>query len=441
MKLDRRVALPAVTLALLAGSCALPPRLETSVPPPVVAPGSSPRPSPVAPSGPLVLHGEPRIDIGLTWSADTIVLGGDGLELSAVAMGSRAREPIGDVARYTVMNGRLHGTGTRGDTIEVMASGADRPGTPGTLWNGRHWRGVLRVFVNPRGTLTLAARLPLEDYLLGVVPGEIGALSEDLIEAGRAQAIAARSYTVYYLGRRVAEGFDLYGSTEDQVYGAVESERPLATKVVQSTRGMLALSNGRAIRANYCSTCGGMTADVWEAWPADPLSYLVSHRDAGRNGTDFCAASPQFRWREEWSPEEFAANIARFGSGQGVALPAGGVGDVLDVRCISRSTSGRVWRLAVTTTTGEISVPAWSLRQVLRRGGNPAAILRSNLFKIDVRRDRSNGRARAIVASGAGSGHGVGLCQTGALGMARAGSSSSEILLHYYRGVALERLY
>jgi SpoIID/LytB domain protein len=243
------------------------------------------------------------------------------------------------------------------------------------------------------------------------------------------------------MGRRATEGFDLYGTTEDQVYGPIESERPLATRVVESTRGLIAFSEGRPIRANYSSTCGGITSEVWEAWPTGPLPYLVSHRDTDRRGTDYCAASPHYRWREEWSPDELAANIARYGPGLGVALPPAGVGVLLDMRVASRSRSGRVWRLAVSTTTGELSIPAWSLRQVMRRGGNPSAILRSNLFKVDVRRDRASGRALAIVASGAGNGHGAGLCQTGALGMARAGEKGEEILRHYYRGVSLERRY
>jgi stage II sporulation protein D len=78
---------------------------------------------------------------------------------------------------------------------------------------------------------------------------------------------------------------------------------------------------------------------------------------------------------------------------------------------------------------------------MLRRGGNPGAILRSNLFKIAVRRDPATRRALAVVASGSGSGHGVGLCQTGALGMARLGSRGEAILAHYYPGTTLKRLY
>jgi stage II sporulation protein D len=328
------------------------------------------------------------------------------------------------------------------ETLIVRGTRAVSPQDPFRVrWNGKTWRGEFKVFLNPRGRLTLAVRLPLETYLLGVVPGEIGALTEDLLEAGRAQAIAARSYTLFYRGRRGAEGFDLFGSVEDQLYGPVESERPLATRCVETTQGRLALYRGQPIRANYCSTCGGITAEVWEAWPAASLPYLVSHLDHGSG--DFCAASPQYRWREEWTAADFAATVARFAPAQSVALPAGGAGDLLDVRVDARSRSGRVWRLTVVTTTGEITIPAYSIRQILRRPSSAGgtAILRSNLFKLDVRRDRASGRALAVVVSGAGSGHGVGLCQTGALGMARAGLSAEQILTHYYRGAALKRLY
>lgn len=307
-------------------------------------------------------------------------------------------------------------------------------------WNGGTWRGRFKAFLSPRGKLTLATRLALEPYLLGVVPGEIGALSDSLLEAGRAQAIAARSYSLFYRGRRGAEGFDLYATVEDQLYSPLERERALATRCVESTRGVVCMSGGQPIRANYCSTCGGITADVWEAWPAQDLPYLVGRADRGRGDGDHCSLSPQYRWREEWTVADFAATLARFAPPQGVALPAGGVGNVQDVEVARRSRSGRVWTLRVTTTTGVIDVPAYALRQVLRRPGNANSILRSNLFKVAVRRDAA-GRPAAVVASGAGSGHGVGLCQTGALAMARAGASADGILAHYYAGTSLVKLW
>ena len=118
------------------------------------------------------------------------------------------------------------------------------------------------------GIRRLAARMnDVRPIGPSVQAGEIGALAEDLLEAGRAQAIAARSYTLFYLGRRADEGFDLYGTVEDQVYGPLESEKPLATRCVTSTRGQVSLSDGWPIRANYCGTCGGISAEVWEAWP------------------------------------------------------------------------------------------------------------------------------------------------------------------------------
>lgn len=439
-------------LAALLSSCAT---LGTPGGTPV-PPGAAPVHEPsgtAAASPPLELGREPAIDVGLAQDLDVITLEpltpvrlerlGAGADES-IQTGSSAITARAEAGRIQVgwKAGRSVWTLSGRETLFVQGPHVASPDDPFRVrWNGKTWRGALKIFLNPRGSLTLAARLPLETYLLGVVPGEIGALSEDLLEAGRAQAIAARSYTLFYRGRRAAEGFDLYGTVEDQLYSPVESERPLATRCVETTRGRFALSQGQPIRANYCSTCGGITAEVWEAWPAASLPYLVSHLDRGSG--DYCAASSQYRWREEWTAEKFTATLARFAPAQGVTLPAGGVGDLVDARVDARSRSGRAWRLVVATTTGEITIPAYSIRQVLRRpstaGGS--AILRSNLFKLDVRRDPATRRALAVVVSGAGSGHGVGLCQTGALGMARAGKSAEQILTHYYRGVELKRLY
>jgi len=418
------------------------PTRETESPAP--APPSS-RPLEVSPAAP------PLITVGLIWDVDTLSLAPVGTGM----MGGAGRGPLergerlavrvtrqGAVARIAGGREVRQFTLWPADTLTLVGEEGESPGTPSLIrWAGKSWRGELRVFVNPRGKLTLATRLPLEVYLLGVIPGEIGPLREDLLEAGRAQTIAARSYTLYYRGRRGAEGFDLYGTVEDQVYGSVESEKPLATQCVGSTAGEVALYHGAAIRANYCSTCGGITADVWEAWPTPLEPYLVSHRDRDDSGPDYCAASPHYRWREEWSVSEFLGTLRSFAPTYGVHLPAGGLGELLDVRVESRSRSGRVWWLSVVTSRGEVLIPAYSLRQVIRRPGNPAAILRSTLFKVDVRRDPRTRRALTVVASGAGSGHGVGLCQTGALGMARAGRRGEAILQHYFPGAQVTRVY
>lgn len=453
MRAALRAATTALVLSSLATSCAPLSAPQPAQPPPVAAPaGEKPAP-PVAPESAPALPrpgSEPTIDVGLAWDLDSLVVLARGARVSPPG---RAMIHFSDGAvRVAVADGRLDWQFQDGgrvvrhepdevasfDTLLILAESAPRGGP--LVWNGRAWRGDFRIFPNPRGRLTLVVRLPLETYLLGVVPAEIGGLTKDLIEAGRAQAIAARSYTLFYRGRRASEGFDLYGTVEDQAYGPVESERPLATECVEQTRGKVALYDGQPIRANYCSTCGGVSAEVWEAWPAAALPYLESRRDGGQ-GADFCASSPQYRWRERWSEEEFLDNLERFGPAQKLRLPPDGLGDLVDVRADARSRSGRVWRLIVRTTTGNVTIPSYAIRGVLRRGGNPGAILRSNLFKIDVRRHPVTGRVMEVLASGAGSGHGVGLCQTGALGMARAGAKAAEILGHYYPHSVLERLY
>lgn len=456
-----RLALAAACLIAIAG-CAMPPAAQSPPVPPTVPvpapPPARPRTVPAPSNTPvkLDLAGEPTLDVGLAWDLDTLELEldqatrlqwrapGDDRGIASVdgpirVHVSGAQVVVDPLARRRAVPLALLGAG---DTLWIGELAGSREGRAQRIgWNGKHWRGQFKVFQNPRGKLTLATRLPLETYLVGVVPGEIGALRDSLLEAGRAQAVAARSYTLFYMGRRGTEGFDLYGSVEDQVYGAVESERPLATRCVESTAGRVALSDGAPIRANYCSTCGGISAEAWEAWPTGAQRYLVSRADRESTDADYCASSTHFRWREEWNAAEFIANVARFAPAQGVTLPPAGAGELLDVQVASRSSSGRAWRLLVTTTTGTVVVPAYSIRQVLRRGGNPGAILRSNLFKIDVRRDPSTRRALAVVATGAGNGHGVGLCQVGALTMARLGARAEDILGHYYEGAELKKLY
>ena len=449
------------SIALLGlSSCATAPRPVTTPMPPAPGPSRIEAPAETSAAGQAVERARPgsaapeargpMITVGLAWDLDSLSLDPAGeARLVGAAPGTLSAaewlhvsvNPQGAVARVRGGAESWQVSLWASDTLWISGTEGDEDDPTRLIrWDGKSWRGQFKVFINPRGKLTLAARIPLEKYLLGVLPGEIGPLAEDLLEAGRAQAVAARSYTLFYRGRRGPEGFDVYATVEDQVYGPVEAEKPLATRCVESTTGKVALHDGAPIRANYFSTCGGITADVWEAWPTPPLPYLVSHRDRGFSG-DHCRTSPHHRWHEEWPAAEFLANLQRFAPTYGVRLPSGGLGDLLEVKVVLRSRSGRAWVLEVVTTRGEIAIPAYSLRQVLRRPGRSEAILRSNLIKVGVRRDRRTGRALEVVVEGAGSGHGVGLCQTGALGMARAGSKGEEIIRHYFPNVQIHELY
>lgn len=124
--------------------------------------------------------------------------------------------------------------------------------------NGKAYRGKIEVFVNARGTLTVVNVVSMEDYLLGVVPRELGLPS---LEAQKAQAIAARTYAVANKDGFASQGFDLLPTVWSQVYGGVSAENTMATQAVQQTRGIVATYNGKPINALYTSTCGGRTED------------------------------------------------------------------------------------------------------------------------------------------------------------------------------------
>ncbi|HEY0458202.1 MAG TPA: SpoIID/LytB domain-containing protein [Pyrinomonadaceae bacterium] len=122
--------------------------------------------------------------------------------------------------------------------------------------NGKAYRGRIEVFVNSRGTMTVVNVVPLEDYLLGVVPRELGLPS---LEAQKAQAVAARTYAIANKDGFASQGFDLLPTVWSQVYGGVSAETAMATQAVLQTRGIVATYDGKPINALYTSTCGGRT--------------------------------------------------------------------------------------------------------------------------------------------------------------------------------------
>ena len=324
------------------------------------------------------------------------------------------------------------------DTVYVTPGGSD-----GRIRvDDKEYRGALKLFLSPGGRVTAANRVPIEEYLRGVLPHEIGRLQPETIEAGKAQAVAARTYTVSYLGRRGGEGFDVYATVEDQLYGGVSDEGPLTDRCVRETEGLVALHAGVPIRANYFSTCGGVTANIEDVWPEPALPWLRSVPDRPREGADdYCTISPQHRWSDVWEVQEFLDIFNR--TYPQIIQPTNRRSrELRDVRIDSRSPSGRVARMVVVTDAGEFAMYGDLVRRVLLRpkrsrgAGGAGAILRSAFFKIGVARD-TQGRPFAVVASGAGYGHGVGMCQMGALAMARQGKGFREILEHYYQGVEI----
>ncbi len=152
----------------------------------------------------------------------------------------------------------VNGTGDLADfsSLKSVAFGSvDEHANPVKL-NGKSYRGKIEVFVNSTGRLTVVNVVPLEEYLLGVVPSE---LSLPQLEAQKAQAIAARTYAVANINGFASRGFDMLPTVSSQVYKGVSIETKMGTQAVKETRGMIATYNGKPIMAYYTSTCGGRT--------------------------------------------------------------------------------------------------------------------------------------------------------------------------------------
>ncbi len=142
--------------------------------------------------------------------------------------------------------------------------------------DGVAYRGSLRVFVNPRGTLNVVNRVDLEEYLYGVVPAEMGPKRFDAIEGLKAQTVAARTYAMAHRGQFEAEGYDICPGPKCQAYGGAAIEDPLSTAAVDATRGLVLAHEGQFADALYVSTCGGVTENVENVFSGGPVPYLVS---------------------------------------------------------------------------------------------------------------------------------------------------------------------
>jgi stage II sporulation protein D len=296
---------------------------------------------------------------------------------------------------------------------------------------GKRYRGELHVVPGEGGPLVVN-RLPLEDYLRGVVPLEIGTDRPGDAAAVQAQAVAARSYAVMRLANP-SRPFDVFATVDDQVYGGVEAERDWSDRGVVSTRGLVLSYDGAVVSAPYHSTCGGRTAEATEVWRGTGAPYLRSVSDAGGAGRAYCEASPRFAWTERWTADTLATTVARH-LGRYATIPAGGVGAIRAVEIEDRTPSGRVGTLALVTSTGRYRLVGNEVRFVLRRAGGE--ILNSTYFSIESERG-GDGALRALTATGGGYGHGIGMCQWGAIGRARAGQDFRDILRTYYPGTTV----
>jgi len=272
--------------------------------------------------------------------------------------------------------------------------------------NSRTYRGRIVLRVN-RGRLQVLNVLPLEDYLLGVVPLEMPPSFP--AEALKAQAISARSWTVRNRLKHQADGADVCDGIHCQVYGGVTAERESTSTAVRSTAGLILVRDDAPVDATYTADCGGQPASGNHSTPLPP--------DTSESGQDYCSANPQHRWSLGFSFLEVWQAAGEKDSPQ--STPKGDV----DVQIAQTDAGRRVLKVQIRCGDFVREISGAQLRSRLS--------LPSTLFS--VRLDQGN----AVVFEGSGSGHGAGLCQWGAAGRARAGQSADQILQAYYPGARI----
>ena len=378
---------------------------------------------------------QPHIGIALAVAEAAVDLGGGDALLLTDDRGEPLLEvPAGIVARAMATGDRvslrLGGVAVR-VAARVHAAPMDSGGT--VRVRGREYRG--RLVISPATAGLLVVNLVgVEPYLAGVVSAEMGRRLPGEEAALEAQAIASRTFALRALGRRGTQGYDLVATTADQVYGGMAAETPMSLAAVRATRGRILTWAGQPIDAFFHSTCGGRTAAGGEVFANGDRSYLRSIADVDRDGRAWCAISPRFRWTERWSGQRLRATLRA--TLPSLGIDASQVTEVRDMVVTDQTPSGRVNGLSIRFSATTVPVTgAPSIRQVLQ--AESGQLLRSASFR--VRMSRVGGQVADLTLEGQGSGHGVGLCQWGAIGRARAGQTAEQILTAYFPGAVLER--
>jgi len=329
--------------------------------------------------------------------------------------------------------------------------------------NQKPYRGGVEFKRIAGSDMTVINLVDLEQYLYGVLPKEMSGSWP--IEALKAQAVAARTFTVLNMDKYKKYGFNLCNTSLSQVYGGYASEHPNCTRAVEETRGKILTYEGKPANVYYFSSSGGHTEDVQNVWGSS-IPYLKGVPDP----YEPTEKSGKGIWTVEMTSKQIAETLISKGYN---------VGDVLSVSAIEHSESGRVTKLKIIGTKGEVVLVREEPRKVF--GYN---VLNSQMFT--VRTDNNfyvigpNG-SQPVLASGAqvkllsasgissadlvsnqiylkgaeaeksysmvpqqyifegrGWGHGVGMSQWGAYGMAEAGFTYEQILMHYFTGTKVE---
>lgn len=303
-------------------------------------------------------------------------------------------------------------------------------------------------FKRVSNSLYLINNISMQHYLYSVVTAEIGATAP--LEAQKAQAICARTYTEQNLSRHSSDGFNLCASVHCQAYIGTKWERDQALKAVDETDNMIMTYNDKPISAVYFAHSGGRTANVEDVW-GSPYPYLKSVEDA------YCT---DYTWEYEIDYNDLTEKMKNKGYN---------IGTVTDVRVTEATDYGLVKKLTITGTNGSKVFERESARTILGLKSQVFSIPSSDLtYSVkdstgvttknittaltangivtlgdSVKVKDGNSKTTTLTAGsgniiyGKGYGHHVGMSQHGAMEYAKAGWTYDKILKHYYKGITI----
>ena len=365
--------------------------------------------------------------VRLSADADWAFYTGDGEALLGTPRFGETWTLVADGGR--VLLRREDGTELPARYASVVARTRDDVGT--ISYNGRRWRGELVIRPDEGGRLLVVNRVAMDEYLRGVVPLEIGTRAMADFPAAEAQAVAARSYAYMHLAGP-DRPYDMLATVEDQVYGGVTAETLLGNQAVENTSGLVLMYDGRVVNAPYHGNCGGVTAEPGDAWRSGPEPYLKRVSDQ-IPGTDrfYCESGPKFRWTRRYTGEELRQSIVRYL--RTVPRAPESISRVQSLVVTEVTPAGRVAALTVDTDRGRWVMRGNEIRSALRTASGE--MLYSTYFSVDAVTER--GGVQSLELRGGGNGHGIGMCQSGAIGRARAGQDFRTILTTYYPGTTI----
>lgn len=269
------------------------------------------------------------------------------------------------------------------------------------------YRGKIQL-VPQKNEVYIINLVGLEEYLYSVVPSEV--YPDWSEEALKAQAVTARTYVVREMVQKSKELYDVVATTQNQVYQGMQKETPKTTKAVDDTKGTILVYNSSPIQAFFHSNAGGFTERAENVWSSS-LPYL-DHVES-----PYDKEAPNYSWEDRIPINEMNQYLKSLG-----------IGNIQDITVIQRNFSQRVELLAISGTLGNKNIKGKEFRSLIGE-------TKLKSLKFGIRKE-----GESFYIKGLGSGHGVGMSQWGAQGMAKRGKSYIQILSHYYKGTELAKI-